>query len=182
MIRSIPRLALFLTLLVSAAFAQTPPAPSATSDLAPPANPATPDQIREYLNIVSYTQSAHKVMGQMLNASRSTAAPYIPASFWDDMNKSLLEIDLVTPAIPAYQKYFSQQDMAATIAFYKSPAGQRLLAAQPFIASSAGDLLRSAGQQVGQQVFERHRAEIEELRKKAQPASTSPATPTTPHP
>ncbi|CAN5774265.1 hypothetical protein BH10ACI4_BH10ACI4_32540 [soil metagenome] len=186
MIRFIPRFALLLTLLLPlSVIAQTPPA---SSNLAPPANPATPEQIREYLSMTNYVDAAHKIMGQMLTASRTNAAPYLPPAFWEDMNKSLLEIDLVTPAIPAYQKYFSQQDMAATIAFFKSPAGQRLQAAQPFIASAAGDVLRTAGQQVGQAVFERHRAEIEELRKKSQPATSAPATPavpapsTTPHP
>ncbi len=150
------------------------------AELAPPTHPATVAQIREYLTLSNYVANAHKAMGQMIQTSRVTAAPYFPASFWDDMAKSLDEIDLVTPAVPAYQKYFSEEDMAATIAFYKSPAGQKFLAAQPFIASAAGEVLRSAGQKVGQEVFARHKDEIETLKKKFDGAAAGAGAPEAP--
>ena len=155
----------------------SPAAPSADSvaDIAAPEHPATPEQVREYLALVNYVGTAHKMMGQMLRASRATSAPYYTESFWDDMEKAIMEIDLVTPVIPAYQKYFSQEDMTATIAFYKSPAGKRLLAAQPFISSAAGAVLRTAGTEAGQQVGLKHKDEIETLMK--QQKQESPAKP-----
>lgn len=171
-------LVLSATTLLHPARSQAP-ASSATSDPAPniaaPEHPATPEQIREYLVLIKYVGTAHKLMGQMLNASRATAAPYYSASFWEDMEKAIMEIDLVTPVIPAYQKYFSQEDMAATIAFYKSPAGQRLLEAQPFISSSAADVLRKAGSEAGREVGLKHKDEIETLMK--QQKQESPAKP-----
>ena len=158
--------------------AQTlPSAPSADSvaDIAAPEHPATPDQVREYLALVNYVGTAHKMIGQMLRASRATSAPYYTDSFWDDMEKAIMEIDLVTPVIPAYQKYFSQEDMTATIAFHKTAAGKRLLAAQPFISSAAGEVLRKAGSEAGQQVGLKHKDEIETLMK--QQKQDSPARP-----
>lgn len=153
---------------------QTTPAsstPADTPSLAPPEHPATPDQIREYFSLTHAVQTAHREMASMLKASRATSAPYFTASFWDDMEKAIMEIDMVEPSIPAYQKYFSQEDMAATIAFYKSPAGKRLLEAQPFITSAASDVLREIGRKAGQEVGLKHQAEIQKLmQQQSQPA------------
>ena len=158
--------------------AQSAPSQStAPTEIPTPAHPATPDQVREYLSLVDYVGSSHKMMGQLLKASRATSAPYYTPSFWDDMEKALMEIDLITPVIPAYQKYFSQEDMAATIAFYKSPAGKHLLQAQPAIASAAGDILRQAGHAAGEEVGAKHKQEIETLMKQQQ--QETPAKPST---
>jgi hypothetical protein len=112
-------------------------------------------------------------MDELLKVSRATAAPYYPAAFWEDMGTAIKDIDIITPVVPAYQKYFSEEDMAATIAFYKSPAGKRLLEADPFIASLSGDTLRKIGREAGEKVGLKHKAEIEELMKKG--TQSSPA-------
>jgi uncharacterized protein len=159
---------------VSLAPAQAPsPAagPNGIAELAPPEHPATADQIREYLSLTHSVEIAHAAMGQMLKASRATSAPYYTASFWDDMEKAIMDIDMVGPCIPAYQKYFSEEDMAATIAFYKMPAGKRLLAAQPFITATLSDVLRKVGEQAGKQVGLKHQDEIQKLmQQQAQPS------------
>jgi hypothetical protein len=175
-------LALVLLLVTSTLVtAQSPPAtaavPPTEASLGPPEHPATPEQIREYLSLIGFVENAHKVMTQMVHAARDTSASYYSASFWDDMNTAILKIDLITPNIPAYQKYFSQEDMATTIAFYKTPSGQRLLAAQPFISSSAGDVLREAGRAAGIQVALKHKDEIEALKKKSESSTDSTTTP-----
>jgi hypothetical protein len=154
----------------SLTLAQSASSNNDASSLAPPEHPATESQVREYLTLTRSVEAAHSAMTEMIKSSRATSAPYLTASFWDDMEKAVLEIDLVGPCIPAYQKYFSQEDMAATIAFYKSPAGKRLLEAQPFIMSAASDVARKAGQQVGAQVALKHKDEIERLMKQSQPA------------
>ena len=120
--------------LLQAQSVTAPAVPAA--DLAPPAHPATAAQIRAFLALSHSTETAQKLMSQMLKSSRVTSAPYYTPGFWDDIEKAIMEIDLVTPVIPAYQKYFSEEDMAATIAFYKSPSGKRLLEAQPFVTSA----------------------------------------------
>jgi uncharacterized protein len=148
---------------------QTTSGPAAEASLAPPEHPATADQIREYLSLTNAIESAHKAMAQSLKTSRTTSAPYFTASFWDDMETAVMNLDMVPPLITAYQKYFSQEDMAATIAFYKSPAGQRLLAAQPYITSVASDVLRDLGRQAGEQVGLKHQEEIQRLMKQSQP-------------
>ena len=148
------------------AIAQDATTAAPSSEIAPPAHPATADQIREYFQLTHSVENAHKLMGSMLKSARATSAPYYTTSFWDDMEKAVMEVDLVGPAIPAYQKYFSEEDMAATIAFYRSPAGKRLLEAQPYISSVLQDVLRKAGEEAGRAVGQKHAAEIQELQQK----------------
>jgi hypothetical protein len=157
------------TLVSAQSSPATPAVPSTEASLGPPEHPATPEQIREYLSLIGFVENAHKVMTQMVHAARDTSASYYSASFWDDMNTAVLKIDLITPTIPAYQKYFSQEDMATS--------GQRLLAAQPFISSSAGDVLREAGRAAGIQVALKHKDEIEALKKKSESSTDSTTTP-----
>jgi hypothetical protein len=147
------------------------------ADLGPPAHPATPSQIREYLKLTSAVENAHAAMAQMLKVSRTTSAPYLTPSFWDDMEKAVMGIDIVDPCIPAFQRYFSEEDMAAAIAFYKTAAGQRMLAAQPFVASALGEVLQKAGREAGEKVGLQHKAEIDRLMKEQAPApaTVSPA-------
>ena len=147
------------------------PTPSATQP-APalgeliPAHPATVQQIHEYFAVTHSITIAHKLMDQMVGAMQATGAPYLPKAFWDDLRTSFAALDLESSFVPAYQKYFSEEDMSSVLSFYKSPAGQRLLETQPLIASFSQEQLRKAGEEIGRQAYERHKDEIETARKK----------------
>jgi len=154
----------------------TAPATDAT-DIGPPAHPATADQIREYLELTHAVDKMHKLISQNVKSARITSAPYFTGGFWDDMEKAVLDVDLVTPIISSYQKYYSQEDMAALIAFYKSSAGQRMLAAEPHIAADLDATLRQAGAQAGRQVGEKHKDEIQRLIKQTQNPPPQPSSP-----
>jgi hypothetical protein len=82
------------------------------------------------------------------------------------MNNEFQKVDFVSICVPIYQKYLSQEDMAAIIAFYRSPAGQRILATQGPITRDAQVVMQKAGQEIGERVAERHAAEIEAAEKK----------------
>ena len=137
----------------------------------PPAHPATPAQIREYLELTHSQENAKTAFGQLVAGSRARAPQYFPADFWSDLTNSLDAIDVVAQFTPIYQRYFSQEDMAAAIAFYKTPAGKDILQVQPLAASAAGELLRTEGQRVGQATFARHKAEIDAAVKAHQAAA-----------
>ncbi len=172
-----PFLLTCILLGASTLFAQTPqPQPAA------PAHPATVEQIREYYAITHSIDMAHKVMDQMVVAMQTTAPSYLPQDFWDDMRKSIDAVDLEGAFIPAYQKYFSQEDMQGVLTFYKSPAGQHLLAAQPLITSFAQEQLRTIGQKIGQEVYLRHKDEIEAARNKYEESQHPEAQPAPPQP
>ncbi len=150
---------------------------------APPAHPATPAQIREYLELTHSQENAKAAFGQLVAGSRARAPQYFPADFWSDLTNSLDAIDVVAEFTPVYQRYFSEEDMAAAIAFYKTPAGRDILKVQPLAASAAGELLRTEGQRVGQATFARHKAEIDAAVKEHQAGasgqpSAAPSKPT----
>lgn len=152
--------------LAATLHAQTQPVQPAPTTPLVQTHPATVEQIREYYALTHSIQTAHKVMDQMVVAMQTTAPEYLPQDFWDDMRKSIAAVDLEGAFIPAYQKYFSQEDMQSVLDFYKSSAGQHLLQAQPLISSYAQQELRQIGAKIGQEVYLRHKDEIETARNK----------------
>jgi uncharacterized protein len=158
--------------------AQTSPAPAdsttETAAVAPPAHPATADQIREFLALTHTVDHMKKTVAQSIKTARITSAPYYTGGFWDDMEKAALSVDFVTPMISTYQKFYSEEDMAALISFFKSSTGERMLAAEPQVAAMLESTLRASGAEIGRQVGEKHKDEIERLMKQQQHPSTSP--------
>ena len=132
----------------------------ALSDLAPPAHPATPAQIRELLQLTHAAERARAQMAATLKLMRASSPAGVPAAFWDDMQRAMANLDIVTPCIPAYQKYYSQQDMAVALAFYHSLAGRRMMAAEPYVSSILSDTLRQAGERVGAEVGLKYKGQI----------------------
>lgn len=154
--------------------------PRAPGDVAPPEHPATPEQIKEYLQLTKSVENAHRAFGQMVANSKTQAPPYFPADFWTDVNHSFDSIDIASELTPIYQRYFSQEDMAAALAFYKTPAGQRVLNEQPLAAVASSDVLRRDGQRVGQEALARHKGEIDAAQKTAQGGAAAPGAPAKP--
>ena len=145
-------------------------APGSTSQAAgapaPPAHPATEEQVREYLTLTGIVTGSRKSMESNVDSMQATAAPFIPADFWSDLKSSLQKMDLLAIYTPVLQRYLSQENMAAMLTFYRSPAGKVFLSVQPRIADEAETALRGKGSQVGQTVFARHKDEIEAAKKK----------------
>ena len=135
-------------------------------DTTVPAHPATVEQIHQYYTLTHSIDTARKIMDQTVVAMQATSPEYLPQDFWDDMRKSLAALDLEAAFTPAFQKYFSEEDMRGILDFYRSPSGQRLLAAQPQIASYMQAQLRTVGQKIGQEVYVRHKDEIDAARNK----------------
>ena len=116
----------------------------------------------------------------MVDNSKRQAPAYFPADFWTDVDQSFNAIDIQAELVPVYQRYFSQEDMAAALAFYKTSAGQHVLTEQPLAAVGASDVLRRDSQRVGQETLARHKAEIDAAQKAAQngAGAGTPAKPT----
>ena len=155
--------------------------PRGPGDVPPPEHPATSEQIKQYLELTKSVENAHRAFAQMVANSKSQAPAYFPADFWSDVDQKFNAIDIASELVPVYQRYFSQEDMAAALTFYKTPAGQRVLNEQPLAAVAAGDVLRRDGQRVGQETLARHKDEIDAAQKAAQgggAASGAPAKPT----
>ena len=110
-------------------------APAAWAD-DPATSPASEETVREYLEV---TGSA--VLGAQVFASLKPAlqrlAPSAPAAFWDEFAKEVDWNELVGRTVPVYRRLFSEEEMRAIIDFYRSPAGQKLVASQATIAQES---------------------------------------------
>jgi Uncharacterized protein conserved in bacteria (DUF2059) len=159
---------LFLLLSTGSGPAQSQPQDvpaAAASAPARPEHPATPEQIREYFKLIRLDQTVHNMIEQSLKSMQTTSAPYFPASLWDDMRKTFMDYDLLSDMVSVYQKYISTEDMEATLAFYHSAPGQRLLAAQPLMVADVQTRFREIGTKLGSQVAARHLDEINTAKK-----------------
>src|SRR5215469_2874263 len=112
-----------------------PPAPANEPAIKPPANPITPAQIKEMQQLTGAEETKKRIVANAMQFYRSQFPSYVPQDVIDDLAKSLEGADLESHAAEIYPKYISTEDAAKIIAFYKSPAGQRMIAAQPYMAS-----------------------------------------------
>lgn len=145
----------------TAAVAEKPPAKAITVNLyPPPAHPITPAQVHELLELTGANKLARQVMHGMWSNIQKTFPPFIPKDVRDDLELSIMKINFEPLAIQAYQKHISTQDAAQVIAFYKTPAGQRLVGVLPEITREMQENSEKLGTQVVREVIARHMDEI----------------------
>ncbi|MHB8302212.1 MAG: DUF2059 domain-containing protein [Acidobacteriaceae bacterium] len=152
--------------------------------LTPVANPATAAQIHELLQLTGASRNADLMVGRMVQAAKQQAPAFFPQDFWTDLQQSFQHLDAEGLMVPYFQKYYSQADVQKAIAFYKTPAGKRLVDIQPIIMQQTQKIVMQRAQDVGHQVLLRHKQELEALAKQYQqqrgtqgapPPSGSPA-------
>ena len=132
----------------------------------PPANPITPAQIKEMQELTGASATKKRIVANAIQFYRSQFPPYIPQDVIDDLEKSLQNADLESHAAEIYPKYLSTEDAAKVIDFYKSPAGQHLVTAQPYMMTEMQRSAVQIAQQTAKDVIERHKPEIEAAQQK----------------
>lgn len=125
-----------------------------------PAHPMTVAQAKEMLKLTGANESARQAIARELGNLRQAFPPYMPEDVIQDLKTGFEHIDFGGLLIPIYQKTLSEKDAAAIIAFYKTPAGQHLVAATPEIQKEAFEAGVEAGEKVARQVLESHAIEI----------------------
>jgi hypothetical protein len=160
-----------------------PAAAAAEPAIKPPTNPITSTQVKEMQEVMGAEATKKRIVAQAMQFYRSQFPPYVPSDVIDDLDKSLQNADLEAHAAEIYPKYISTEDADKIIDFYKSPAGQHYIAAQPYMMT---ELQRSAvqiAQQTAKDVMARHKDEIEAAQRKfmdQQQQKAAPATPASP--
>jgi len=158
-------------LFTTGAFAQqaTAPRPAKSAPLLqaatesvgqPPLHPVTPEQVHELLELTGANRLKNQVMRGMWINLQKAFPPFVPKDVLNDLEASLERADLEPILISAYQKRVSTEDAAQAIAFYRTPAGQRLIRALPQITQEMQAAGAKLGMQVTQDVLARHRDEI----------------------
>jgi uncharacterized protein len=144
---------------------------------APPAHPITLDQTREFLDLMGYKQMEENNWSQLIAMNRR-AAPFIPEDVWTDVQNGINGIDYAGLMQPIYAKYLSQEDASKALEFYRTPAGKRVLQSFPPMLGAGVAAAQQKGHDVGRDVIEKHKPEIEEAQKKYQAEHAPAASPT----
>jgi hypothetical protein len=113
--------------------------------------------------IISQSHAAELAVSAMeasLPAQRA-AHPEIPAAFWDRFIAlaHARSADLENMIIVIYDKHFSTDELRQLLAFYGTPAGKKLLDAQPTILQESMAAGRDWGQRLGMEVAQQLDAE-----------------------
>jgi protein TonB len=99
--------------------APLPAAPDNTVSLPPLADPATPDQIREYLRLSGDMDSFRAKWIAAVDKNRSIGAPYWPEAFWTDLKAEMQKTDLMPMYITLFQHEISRELMQRVLDAYK---------------------------------------------------------------
>ena len=142
-------------------------ASSASTQATPPAHPITIDQTREMYDLMGFKNTMNGMLMQTI-AMQKQAAPFVPEDVWTDLQTSFGNVDYVSIFQPIYAKYLSQEDAAKSLEFYRTPAGHHMLEVMPPLMHDIMLASQQKGQQVGREVIDRHRTEIEAAQKKYQ--------------
>lgn len=142
--------------------------------ITPPEHPITLEQTREMFQLMKFRSTMQSVLHANLVQQRQ-AAPFIPEDVWQDFEESFAKTDFVPVFFPIFQKYFSEEDAAKALEFYRTPAGQHTLAATPALMQELPPASQAKGEEIARQVFERHHQEIEDAQRKFQQQSAPPS-------
>ena len=167
--------------------AAQPSAAANETPIKPPANPITPAQIKEMQELTGAEAMKKRIVANAMQFYRSQFPAFVPKDVIDDLDKSLENADLESHAAEIYPKYISTEDANQIIAFYKTPAGQRMIAAQPYMMTEMQRSAVQVAQQTAKDVMTRHKTELEEAQQKyiqqqqqQKPSLSTPASPSSP--
>lgn len=130
-----------------------------------PAHPVTAEQVREILALTSVGNMKQQMLDGMLPFVQQML-PYMPDNVVDDFRHSLEIADFDTALVHTFQAHLSTEDATQIIAFYKTPAGRRMIGVMPLIESEGQQAGAALGQQVMLEVIQRHQAELNAAKKK----------------
>lgn len=114
------------------------------------AEPATEKSIRELMEVSGAGNMGIQIINGMM-APLKKAVPKAQDTFWDEFMKEVNADELINITVPIYQKHYSEEDIQAILAFYKSPVGRRMVSSMPVVMQEA----MQAGQQWGRKIGER---------------------------
>jgi hypothetical protein len=129
--------------------------------------PATQAVVEQFVEIAHLNELFDNSIETMLKAQIQQSpelAPY--EDIMRDFLKKYMSFESVKPdLVKLYQSSFSDADLLATIAFYRTPAGQRLLSKTPE--------LMAGGAAIGEQRVKDHLPELVAMMQARQAADTS---------
>ena len=112
---------------------------------------AKTQKIKKFMDAIGYTNLVKQSMESMFDIYEKSY-PKVDTSFWSEFKKEVAGDDLTKLIIPIYDKYFTDSDLDALIAFYSTPAGIKIRDATPLITKEAMAAGAEWGKSVGEKV------------------------------
>ena len=125
-----------------------------------PAHPITAEQLHEMMQITHANDLARNNLLHKFAVFRLSMPPYFPQDVFVDILIQSQKIDFEPIEKPIYQDHISAEDAAKIIAFYKTPAGQHLIAAMPGIEKAMNTEGAREGHEIAQRIINEHSDEI----------------------
>lgn len=141
---------LFLTLLITVStftFAQT-----------------KREKIHDLLALTGSAKLGVQVAAQMVDSYKLTYKN-VPEEYWEKIKQQMRPEDLANLVAPIYDKHFTEAEIDAITAFYRSPTGQKMLSKMPAIIAES----QQAGMEWGQKIAEKIMADMEQYNYKSPP-------------
>lgn len=180
--------ALFLCLLLLTfltLFAQEQSKPQAEPQT-PKINPEKEADIRKLLQITGAGNLGKQIMDSMGTNLKPLLKNSLPPGAYRDQlielffQKFQSKADanvLVELAIPAYDRYLSDEEIKGLIQFYSTPLGQKAVSVMPKLADEARQRGEEWGQQMGRQTMQEVLAEHPDLAKQLEAAAAQQVLP-----
>lgn len=114
--------------------------------------------IRRMLAVSGSAEVSTQVIDSMFGNFKQMS-PNVPAEFWEEFKREFTGDEMFDLLIPIYARHMTHEDIIATIDFYESPAGQRMVASLPKITEESFDAGQKWGKEVAIRVFKKLVAE-----------------------
>jgi len=97
-------------------------------------------------DVQAYARAKRELVVELLRVTRAqrqaqemldVMLAMLPEDVQDTLRETFKPEEMVREIIPVYEKYLSVEDLRALLAFYRSPAGQKLLRIQPDLTKDA---------------------------------------------
>lgn len=102
----------------------------------------------ELLRVTGAGELGIRMMNQMIDVKRRTL-PDVPDKFWQDFMAEVDPDDLNRLVVPVYARHFTVEEMESMIAFYRTPAGQKLVSKLSVLTEESMMVGRQWGMELG---------------------------------
>jgi hypothetical protein len=109
------------------------------------------EDILKLLKITGTDKLAEQVMTAMIPQFKQIV-PGIPDAFWDRFIKKINLDDLLFACVPAYSKYYTQNEIKQLIQFYESPLGKKVVEVTPLLTQETMVIGQKWGEKLGQDI------------------------------
>ena len=110
-------------------------------------------KVREYQRLTGQEALSHQMVEQSLTAM--SQMPGLHPDFLQEFRNVAAEMNFTEMTVAIYMEHLTEEDLDAAIAYWSSPAGQRMAAATPIITQESMAAGQLWGQQVGAEAMRR---------------------------